>query len=53
MAEIKETAARETRGAVTGRAEHAPFTIFGGVAVFVMAVAAVVIAIALVLWLVF
>jgi hypothetical protein len=53
MAEIEKTATREARDAVHGRADHAPFTIFGGVMLFVWAVAAVVIAIALVLWLVF
>jgi len=52
MSEIKDTAAHESREVARGRSAATPFAAVGGVALVVWAVAAVVIAIALVLWLV-
>ena len=51
MSEIENRAAREGQEVARGRAWHTPFTALGGVAAVVWAVAAVVIAVALILWL--
>jgi hypothetical protein len=51
MSEMKNTAAHEVREVTRGRTWHTPFTTVGTVAVVVWAVAAVVIAVALILWL--
>jgi hypothetical protein len=53
MAETKETAVQETREIARGRSGATPFAAVGGVAVVVGLVAAVVIAIALIVWLAF
>lgn len=52
MSEFKETAAHETREVARGRSAATPFAALGGVALVVWAVAAVVVAIAIVFWLV-
>ena len=51
MSEIEERAAHEAREVARGRTWHTPFAALGGVAVVVWAVAAIVIAVALILWL--
>ena len=51
MSEIDERATHEAREVARGRSWHTPFAALGGVAVIVWAVAAVVIAVALILWL--
>lgn len=51
MSEIENRVAREGQEVARGRAWHTPFTALGGVAAVVWAVAAVVIAVALILWL--
>ena len=53
MTELKQTAAQETREVARGRSGATPFAAVGGVAVFVGLVAAVVIAVALIVWLAF
>jgi hypothetical protein len=51
MSELKDTAAQEAREVTRGRTWHTPFTTLGSVAVVVWGVAAIVIAVALILWL--
>jgi len=51
MSEMKDTAAREAREVTRGRSWHTPFTTLGSVAFVVWAVAGIVIAVALILWL--
>jgi hypothetical protein len=52
MSEIKETADHEVREVARGRRWYTPFAVVGGVAAIVWAVAALVIVVALVIWLV-
>ena len=52
MSEIKETAEHDVKEVARGRRWYTPFAVVGGVAVIVWAVAAVIIAAALVIWLV-
>jgi hypothetical protein len=51
MSDMQNRAAEEGREVTRGRAWHTPFMALGGVAAVVWAVAAIVIAIALILWL--
>ena len=51
MSEIKETAEHEAREVTRGRRWYTPFAVVSGVAVIVWAVAAIIIAIALIIWL--
>jgi 5,10-methenyltetrahydromethanopterin hydrogenase len=52
MSEVRETAEHEVREVARGRRWYTPFAVVGGVAAIVWAVSAIVIAVALVLWLV-
>jgi hypothetical protein len=51
MSEIKDTAESETREVARGRRWSTPFKVIGGVAVVIWLFAAVLIAVALSLWL--
>ena len=51
MSNIEDRATDEAREVTRGRAWHTPFMAVGGVAAVVWAVAAIVIAVALILWL--
>ena len=51
MSEIKESAEDEVREVTRGRRWYTPFTVIGSVAALVWGVAAVVIAVTLVVWL--
>ena len=51
MSNIENRAAEEGREVARGRAWHTPFAALGGVAAVAWAVAAIVIAVALIVWL--
>jgi hypothetical protein len=51
MSDIEEHVEREAREVARGRSWHTPFTTVGTVAIVVWTVAAIVIAVALALWL--